>query len=56
MQAHHLQRQPATGATLGYLLDRWLETANFELTARHTYEGYINRNIRPSSATSGWGS
>ena len=42
------QRQPITGATLGYLLDRWLETANLELTTRHTYEGYIKRNIRPT--------
>ncbi|HYY81856.1 MAG TPA: site-specific integrase [Actinomycetes bacterium] len=41
------QRRPATGATLGYLLDRWLETVNLELTTRHTYEGYINRTIRP---------
>ncbi len=40
-------RDPATRATVGELLDRWLELAEIELTTRATYEGYIERVIRP---------
>src|SRR6266508_1015042 len=41
------QRAPNTSATLGYLLDRWFEVAELELTTRHAYEGYMRRTIRP---------
>jgi len=41
------QRTPNTSATVGYLLDRWLELAQLELTTRDTYEAYIRRHVRP---------
>lgn len=41
------QHRPATGATVGYLLDRWLDTADLELSTRHAYQGYIERTLRP---------
>ena len=40
-------REPATKATVGELLDRWLAVADLELTTRAGYEGYIERVIRP---------
>ncbi len=40
-------RDPATRATVGELLDRWLALAELEMTTRVTYEGYIERVIRP---------
>jgi integrase len=42
------QRSPATSGTVGYLLTRWLEVADLELTTRDGYEGYIRRNILPT--------
>jgi integrase len=42
------QRVPNTKATVRQLLDRWLETANLELSTRHNYEGYIRRQINPA--------
>jgi hypothetical protein len=42
------QRLPNTKATVRQLLDRWLETANLELSTRHNYEGYIRRQINPA--------
>ncbi len=41
------QRSPTTRATVAYLLDRWLEVTDLELTTRLTYEGYIQRSILP---------
>jgi len=41
------QHRPATGATVGYLLDRWLDTADLELSTRHAYQSYIERTLRP---------
>jgi integrase len=42
------QRLPNTKATVRHLLDRWLETANLELSTRHNYEGYVRRQINPA--------
>jgi integrase len=42
------ERSPTTSGTLGYLLSRWLEVADLELTTRDGYEGYIRRNILPT--------
>ncbi len=42
------QRTPNTSATVGYLLDRWLEVAQLELTTRSVYEAYIRRHVRPA--------
>jgi integrase len=42
------QRLPNTKATVRQLLDRWLETANLELSTRHNYEGYVRRQINPA--------
>jgi integrase len=41
------QRNPNTRATVGHLLDRWLEVADLELSTRHGYRGLIERKIRP---------
>jgi integrase len=41
------RRAPTTNATVGYLLDRWLEVAELEVSTRDGYEGYIRRYIRP---------
>src|SRR6266542_1864283 len=41
------QRTPNTSATVGYLLDRWLELAQLELTTRDTYQAYLRRHVRP---------
>lgn len=40
-------REPTVKATVGDLLDKWLAVAEIELTTRVTYEGYIERVIRP---------
>jgi hypothetical protein len=42
------ERSPTTSGTVGYLLSRWLEVADLELTTRDGYEGYIRRNILPT--------
>jgi len=41
-------RQPATGVTVSYLLRRWLELAELEMTTRLVNEGYVRRNIEPA--------
>jgi integrase len=41
------QRTPNTSATVGYLLDRWLDMAQLELTTRDTYQAYLRRHVRP---------
>jgi hypothetical protein len=41
------QRNPNTRATVGHLLDRWLEVADLELSTRHGYQGLIERKVRP---------
>ncbi|MGH3924049.1 MAG: hypothetical protein ACRDTT_14460 [Pseudonocardiaceae bacterium] len=35
-------------ATLGQVLERWLETTDLELTARYCYEHYIASKILPA--------
>jgi integrase len=40
-------REPTVKATVAELLDRWLAVADLEFTTRVTYEGYIERVIRP---------
>src|SRR4029453_18272902 len=45
------QRTPNTSATVGYLLDRWLELAQLELTTRDTYQAYLRRHVRPALGT-----
>ena len=42
------ERSPTTSGTVGYLLSRWLEVADLELTTRDGYEGYIHGNILPT--------
>jgi integrase len=42
------QRTPNTSATVGYLLDRWLDMAQLELTTRDTYQAYLRRHVRPA--------
>jgi integrase len=41
------QRTPNTSATVGYLLDRWLELAQPELTTRDTYQAYSAATSAP---------
>ncbi len=41
-------RVPGQAATLAYLLDRWVEVADHELTTRETNEGYIRRTLKPA--------
>ena len=42
------ERIPDRAATVAYLLDRWLEVADHELTTRETNEGYIRRTLKPA--------
>jgi integrase len=42
------RRNPRTRATVDKLLDRYLEVVELEETTRRTYEGYIERHIRPA--------
>jgi integrase len=40
-------REPLNKATVNELLDRWLSVAELELSTRVSYEGYVDRVIRP---------
>jgi integrase len=42
------RRQPRTQATVGMLLDRWLEVADVEETTLHGYRSKIETHIRPT--------
>jgi integrase len=42
------QRSASTRATLGYVLDAWLENHEGEQTTLDSYRGYVERTIRPS--------
>jgi integrase len=42
------ERVPDQAATVAYLLDRWVEVADHELTTRETNEGYIRRTLKPA--------
>jgi integrase len=41
------RRNPRTKATLNQLLDRYLEIVELEHSTRRTYEGYLDRHVRP---------
>src|SRR5919199_6862534 len=41
------QRNSRTRATVGQLVDRYMEVIDIEPTTRQTYEGYIRNHIRP---------
>jgi integrase len=41
------RRQPRTSATLGQLLDKYLDLADVEATTARTYRGYVEHHIRP---------
>jgi hypothetical protein len=41
------RRSPRTRATVNQLLDRYLEVVDLEKSTRRTYQGYIERHIRP---------
>jgi integrase len=41
------KRNPRTRATVGQLLDRWLEVLGVDPSTRRSYEGYIRKHIRP---------
>ena len=41
------RRTPRTRATVNQLLDRYLDVVELERSTRRTYEGYIDRHIRP---------
>jgi integrase len=45
------QRNARTRATVDELMDRYLEVLDVDRTTRKTYEGYINRHIRPLLGT-----
>jgi hypothetical protein len=40
-------REPLNKATVNELIDRWMTVAELELSTRVSYEGYIERVIRP---------
>lgn len=41
-------RTPERGTTLSYLLDRWMEVVDHELTTAETSAGYIRRTLKPA--------
>jgi integrase len=41
-------RTPRTRATVGQLLDRWLQVLDVDPSTRRGYEGYIRMDIRPA--------
>ena len=41
------RRSPRTRATVGQLLDRWLDVLDVDPSTRRTYDGYIRKHIRP---------
>lgn len=42
------ERTPERGTTLSYLLDRWMEVVDHELTTAETSAGYIRRTLKPA--------
>src|SRR4051812_35361646 len=42
------ERIPDQAATVAYLLDRWVEAVDHELSTRETNEGYIRRTLKPA--------
>jgi integrase len=41
------KRNPRTKATVGQLIDRYMEVLDVEPTTRNTYDGYIRNHVRP---------
>jgi hypothetical protein len=41
------RRSPRTRATVGQLLDKWLDVLDVDPSTRRTYDGYIRKHIRP---------
>jgi integrase len=41
------ERAPDDSATVGFLLDRYLDVADLEVSTREAHEGYIRRTIKP---------
>jgi integrase len=41
------ERTPDDSATVGFLLDRYLDVADLEVSTREAHEGYIRRTIKP---------
>jgi integrase len=42
------QRSPGSAVTLGYAINEWIRVSELEDSTRYTYEGYIDRTIRPT--------
>jgi integrase len=42
------EQRSAMSVTLGYVIDEWMRTSELEDSTRKTYEGYIERAIRPA--------
>ena len=47
LRAAEAERVPDDSATVGFLLDRYLEVADLEVSTREAHEGYIRRTIGP---------
>jgi integrase len=47
LRAAEADRIPDDSATIGLLLDRYLDVADIEASTREAHEGYIRRTIRP---------
>jgi Phage integrase, N-terminal SAM-like domain len=45
------KRNPRTRATVGQLLDKWLQVLDVDPSTRRSYEGYIRKHIRPVLAS-----
>jgi hypothetical protein len=41
------KRNPPTRATVGQLLDRWLQVVDVDPLTRRAHEGYIRKHLRP---------
>ena len=47
LRAAEAEHAPADSATVGFLLDRYLEVADLGVSTRSTHESYIRRIIKP---------
>jgi hypothetical protein len=43
-------QRPDQNATVGVLLDRWMEIVDHELSTAETTAGYVRRTLRPSES------
>ncbi|MEV6603881.1 site-specific integrase [Kutzneria sp. NPDC051319] len=46
------QRVPETSVSLSHAIDEWMRVNEIEATTRHTYQGYIDRTIKPAIGSS----